>query len=69
MTKLFNNSTYLIIHAQIGKELLIIKNILTQNYFIKTANEIILDIELLNGFSAYEAAMIGIIAGMAINKE
>ncbi len=55
------------IHAQNGSEHLIIKNILTQNYFIKTAKEILSDLELLSGFSPQQAALIGVIAGMTIS--
>lgn len=68
MTNHISDLIYYEIHAQNGSEFLIIKNILTQNYFIKTAREILSDIELLSGFSPQQAALIGVIAGMAMNK-
>ncbi len=68
MTKFFNGDICYKIHAQLGKELVVIKNILTQSYFVKKASEIVFDLELLSGFSAQDAALIGVVAGMAINN-
>jgi hypothetical protein len=68
MTNQLNNITYYEIHAQYSSEFLIIKNILMQNYFVKSAKEILSDAKLLAGFSPQQAALIGVIAGMAINE-
>lgn len=69
MAHLLTGQTCYKIHAQNRNDLLIIKNISTQNYFVKTAREILSDVELLSGFSPQDAALIGVIAGMAIDRQ
>ena len=69
MTNLLIDPICYEIHAQNGSDLLVIKNKLKQNFFIKTAREILSDIDLLSGFSHQDAALIGVIAGMSIERQ
>lgn len=62
MTDKINNDERYKIYAKNRDMKLVIKNLVTQTYFIKTAQEILHDAELLAGFTSQQISFINVVA-------